>query len=136
MRSGVMAHGIYLPEILTALSEISGHVPNRQPNAIKIRIGSGADFAVRKRAVSSMCKPINPAMLRAKVRNFVELYNKSEAVREQARVIQNMNRALQERLDEISRLHEDVKQQKLATEERQRLLANEQAARAQAEQAI
>src|SRR5260221_844974 len=73
-------------------------------------------------AVDYLVKPVVPEVLRAKVAVFVELFRK--------------NQDLQYQLERIRELKQDVKVHKRINEERRILLAREQAARAEAEQAV
>src|SRR5258708_175108 len=84
-------------------------------------------------AVDYLVKPIVPEILRAKVSTFVELFTKSEEVRQQAQQIDAINQELTRQLQEIQRLHRNVDEQKRATQEKQQLLLAEQSARAAAE---
>lgn len=73
-------------------------------------------------AVDYLVKPIVPEVLRAKVGVFVELFRK--------------NQDLQYQLEQIRELKHDVKEHQRINEERRLLLSREQAARADAEQAV
>ncbi len=73
-------------------------------------------------AVDYLVKPVVPEVLKAKVAVFVELFRK--------------NQDLQHQLERIRELKQDVKVHKRINEERRLLLAREQAARAEAEQAV
>ncbi len=73
-------------------------------------------------AVDYLVKPVVPEVLKAKVAVFVELFRK--------------NQDLQHQLERIRELKQDVKVHKRINEERRILLAREQAARAEAEQAV
>src|SRR5260221_12998321 len=73
-------------------------------------------------AVDYLVKPVVPEVLRAKVAVFVELFRK--------------NQDLQYQLERIRAPKQDVKAHKRINEERRILLAREQAARAEAEQAV
>ncbi len=84
-------------------------------------------------AVDYLVKPFAPEVLKAKVRTFVELFKKNQQLQEQTERIETINRELEQQLDHIHRLSRDVDEQKRATEEREALLAREQAARTEAE---
>ena len=73
-------------------------------------------------AVDYLVKPVVPEVLKAKVAVFVELFRK--------------NQDLQHQLERVRELKQDVKVHKRINEERRLLLAREQAARAEAEQAV
>jgi PAS domain S-box-containing protein len=83
--------------------------------------------------VDYLTKPVIGEILRAKVQIFVDLFKKNQQVQEQAARIEAINRELEQQLDHIQQLSHDVDKQKRATEERDLLLAREQAAREQAE---
>src|SRR5258708_8816955 len=73
-------------------------------------------------AVDYLVKPVVPEVLRAKVAVFVELFRK--------------NQDLQYKLERMRELKDDVREHERINEERQQLLAREQAARAEAEKAV
>jgi two-component system, sensor histidine kinase and response regulator len=59
-------------------------------------------------AVDYMFKPIVPEVLRAKVMVFVELYLKNEEINQQAQRIEEMNVALENQLQEVTRLNREL----------------------------
>jgi signal transduction histidine kinase len=73
-------------------------------------------------AVDYLVKPVNPEILRAKITVFVDLFK--------------MRRELERQLQRVKQLNRDVREHKRIDEERRQLLANEQSAREQAEQAV
>lgn len=101
-------------------------------------------------AVDYIFKPIEPEILRAKVRFFIELYRKSAEIAEQAELLRETNRRLDDlnlnlerRVNErteqleiaVADLEREIAERKLIEKERERLLQSEKAARAEAERA-
>src|SRR5437762_2154827 len=92
-------------------------------------------------AVDYLVKPLVPAIVRAKVGEFVELFQKTEQIRQQAEQLRLFERreferqmAAEKHRWELERLREEADNEKRVAAERGALLAREQSARAQAEQ--
>ncbi len=101
-------------------------------------------------AVDYIFKPLEPEILKAKVRFFIESYRKTAEIAEQAELLRHANRQLDDmnlhlerRVNErtaqleiaVADLEREIVERKLIERERERLLQSKQTARAEAERA-
>jgi PAS domain S-box-containing protein len=59
-------------------------------------------------AVDYIFKPIVPEVLRAKVTAFVDLFKKTQQIKQQASIIESANRELEQQLEEVRRLNREL----------------------------